>query len=340
MKKALGICLAMALMVTVLVLLSSNALAHEVASGIYRDQVTWTLDDSGTLTISGTGYVDYDMGHRGLFGEIKTVVVEEGITALGENAFNGFRNMTSVSLPSTLTEIGPYAFKKCEKLEQIQIPEGVIYIGFNAFEGCSALKQIRIPDGVTTIWGRTFKDCTGLEQIDIPENVTMMEGRAFLGCSSLRQIVIPSGVTVIEEETFSGCTGLTTISIPHGVTCIADRAFAGCSGLKTVWIPATVQDLALDSFEDCGKLKRVMYGGSRRDFWNLMYAELGTSIMPEEHSLYSPRLVPRCVVTGIHWLDVAVVVTGWVMALLLIVCAGGVATWIIVRTKKRNERII
>lgn len=329
-----------------LILLPQSVHAGGVYSGTDGENLTWTLDENGTLTISGTGYVGYDMSYRGLFGEVKKVVLEEGITVLGENAFHSFGNLTSISLPSTLEQIDGYAFAKCTKLEQIEIPEGVEYIGFHAFEGCKSLKQIRIPDSVTTICGNTFLNCTGLEQIHIPAGVTQIEGGAFAGCTGLRQITIPAGVMAIEEETFSGCTGLEVIAIPPGVTHIHDRAFAGCTGLKTVWIPATVQSLALDSFADCDNLRRVMYGGSRGNFLDLVYAQLkytdryDDNDQPEDHSLYGVRLFPRCLITGNHTLDVAVLVTVRLIRMLLILATGGLVVYFIVRIKRRRERIL
>ncbi len=339
MKNVFGIFLAAVLLLTML-WLPLDVSASEVAGGTFRDQVTWSLDSSGTLIISGTGYVDRDMGQLPWIRDIQKVVVEEGITALGENAFNGYVNVTSITLPDTLTEIGSYAFKRCEKLEQIHIPEGVTYIGSNAFAGCSLLREINIPDGVTAIWGATFQNCSSLNQIRIPAGVTKIEGRAFQGCSSLKQIEIPAGITEIEEETFSGCSGLRVVSLPYGVTRIGERAFAGCTGLKTVWLPATVQDLALDSFADCGKLRRVMYGGSRSQFFDLVYAEMKNEMAPEAHSLYAPRLFPRCVVTGMHALDVALAVAARVIGLLLILGAGSLIAIHIIRAKQRGERIL
>lgn len=339
MKKMAGIILAGALLLTML-WLPLEARTDEVAGGTFRDQVTWSLDDSGTLTISGTGYVDRDMGQLPWIRDVKKVVVEEGITALGENAFNGYVNVTAITLPDSLTEIGSYAFKRCEKLEQLHIPEGVTYIGSYAFAGCSLLREINIPDGVTEIWGATFQDCSSLAEVQIPLGVTKIEGRAFQGCSSLENIELPAGITEIEEESFRGCSSLRVVSIPYGVTCIAPGAFADCTGLKTVWLPATVEELALDSFAGCDRLRRVMYGSSRSRFFDLVYAELKNEMEPEAHSLYTPRLFARCVVTGMHSLDVALVVTGRVFVLLLILGAGALIAVNVVRAKQRRERIL
>ena len=340
MKQAFGILLTAVLMLNMLWLLPLDSHASEVASGTYRDQVTWSLDDSGTLTISGTGYVDHDMGQRLWAWDVQRVVVEEGITSLSENAFCDYVNMTSITLPSTLTQIGSYAFKNCKKLEQIQIPESVTYIGSCAFQGCSLLKEIRIPDGVTRICGGLFQDCINLQKVDFPANVTEMEGNVFNGCSSLEEITIPSGLQRIEEGTFSGCTSLKYISIPRGVTFIANRAFVGCTALKTVWLPSTVETLARDSFVGCTNIKRVIYGGSRRNFLRLVYAELKNHEPPENHSLYGLRLSPRCVVTGNHASDLAMLIIARTVGLLLILGAGGLVVFIVLKTKKRNSRII
>lgn len=339
MRKGFGMIVAAVLLLTML-WLPLEARAEEVAGGSFQDRVTWSLDDSGTLTISGTGYVDRDMGQLPWVRDVKKVVVEEGITALGDNAFNGYVNVTAITLPDTLTGIGSYAFKRCEKLEQLHIPEGVTYIGSNAFAGCSLLREINIPDGVTTIWGATFQDCSSLAEIQIPLGVTKIEGRAFSGCSSLESIELPSGITEIEEGTFSGCSSLRVVSIPFGVTYIAPRAFADCTGLKTVWLPGTVEELALDSFAGCDNIRRVMYGSSRGRFFDLVYAQLKNEMAPEDHSLYTPRLFARCIVTGMHSLDVALVVASRVFVLLLILGAGALIAVNVIRAKQRRERIL
>ena len=125
---------------------------------------------TGTLTISGTGEVT-QIGVRDSFGsnsdleDLKTVVIEEGITKIGDDAFNGASNLTSVTIPTSVTSIGGFAFYGCSSLTSITIPEGVTEIGQSAFSGCSSLTSVMIPSSVKTIGVSAFYGCANLEEV-------------------------------------------------------------------------------------------------------------------------------------------------------------------------------
>ena len=121
--------------------------------------------------------------------------------------------------------IGEEAFRGCSELTSVTIPEGVTYIGWYAFYGCSELTSITIPEGVRWIGNEVFRGCSELTSITIPESVTSIGSYAFYGCSSLTSITIPEGVTSIGREAFGGCSELTSITIPEGVTSIDELAF-------------------------------------------------------------------------------------------------------------------
>ena len=221
MKKVLVL---LALLAAVCGLLTFSAAAESavVKSGACGENLTWTLDAAGTLTVSGTGAMeDYhiykDMPWYQSRDSIKAVVVESGVTTIGE-----------------------YAFYDCSSLTGITIPEGVTAIGDSAFDGCRSLTSITIPESVTTIGEHAFSGCSGLTGITIQEGVTTIGEAAFLRCSSLTSITIPEGVTAIGEAAFDGCSSLSSITIPEGVTAIGYRAFSGCSSLKDV----SITDLA------------------------------------------------------------------------------------------------
>ena len=191
------------------------------------DNAIWTLTDTdkdGTadkLTISGTGdmwdfggtnpapYIDYWTG-------IKTVVISDGITSIGNEAFYGYSAIESVTIADSVTSIGEGAFCDCDALETITIPANVTSIGEFAFDDCSALTTVN--------YGKNSK----LETI----------GRnAFAECSSLTSIIIPNGVKTIGESAFlyDDCTSLTTVTIPASVTSIGEDAFYGCSNITNVY---------------------------------------------------------------------------------------------------------
>ena len=191
-----------------------------VPYGSCGDNLTWTLDDAGTLTISGTGKMSYFSEGTSPWHmkrtSVKTVVIEDGVTSIGNSAFYG-----------------------CISLTEITIPEGVTSIGDDAFYDCSSLTEITIPEGVTSIGEAAFYGCSSLTEIIIPEGVTSIGEAAFSGCSSLTEITIPEGVTSIGEAAFSGCSSLTEITIPEGVSSIGDGAYYGCSSLTDVYYGGT-----------------------------------------------------------------------------------------------------
>ena len=147
--------------------------------------------------------------------------------------FNVKNDITSVQLPDGLTSIGNYAFDGCESLTSIDIPAGVTNIGFAAFSKCYSLTSIDIPAGVTDIKTQTFYNCYNLTSVNLPAGVTDIGNAAFYGCNSLTSINIPEGVTGIGNLAFNSC-GLTSIDIPASVTGIGDNAFSYCLSLNSV----------------------------------------------------------------------------------------------------------
>ena len=231
-------------------------------NGSLSDNLTWTLDSDGLLTISGEGKM-YDATYDtsapwGSYkGQIKSVKIEEGVTSVGCYAFDGCINLTAVDLPSSLTMIGNSAFSGCTSLTQIELPEGVTSIGGGAFKGCTSLMQIELPESVTSIGGGAFKGCTSLTQIELPESVTSIGSGAFEGCTSLTQIELPESVTSIDGFAFSGCTSLKQIELSEGVTSIGSWAFCGCTSLKQIELPEGVTSIGGGAFYGCTSLTQI-----------------------------------------------------------------------------------
>lgn len=159
-------------------------------------------------------------------------------------------------LPSSVTSIGNYAFSGCYNLTSIDIPNSITAIGSSAFQYCSGLTSIDIPNLVTTIGGHAFSNCSSLTNIDIPNSVTSIGEGVFYRCG-LTSIDIPNSVTSIGYEAFSCCRGLTSVTIPNSVTSIGRSAFSYCYGLASITIPNSVTSIGYSAFSGCDSLNDV-----------------------------------------------------------------------------------
>lgn len=216
--------------------ISATGTEHSGVCGYY---LTWKLDSQGILKVFGHGDMDNyhitnarDTPWYDYRSSIRTVVLEEGVTSIGNDAFRGCINLAQVEIPNSVTSIGNGAFSGCANLTQVEIPNSVASIGNGAFSGCSSLTSITIPYGVTSIKSHTFYDCTSLKNVVIPNSVTNIEYGAFWDCTSLAYMTIPNSVTSIVGS-FSGCSGLISIVIPDSVCYLGESTFEGCSGLTS-----------------------------------------------------------------------------------------------------------
>ena len=248
---------------------SANADTTIVSEGYCGTEVKYRIErmsgsDYYQLTITGSGNMyDYYINDRrweGYVDSINFVVIENGVTSIGECAFYGCKRLERISIPESVTSIGNSAFRECSSLESISIPKNVTSIGSCAFYGCSGLKSIIIPKSVTSIGNSAFSGCRSLESISIPKNVTSIGNSAFSGCRSLESISIPESVTSIGSYVFYECRGLKSIIIPKNVTSIGNSAFWGCSCLESVSIPESVTSIKIgeNAFASCTSLKSVI----------------------------------------------------------------------------------
>lgn len=170
-----------------------------------------------------------------------SIEIGDGITSIGNEAFQYCSGLTKVAIPDSVTSIGNYAFSGCTGLASIALGSGVTTIGKYAFSGCFDLTgELVIPDSVTSIKYSAFQDCSNLTDVTIGSGVTTIGGQVFHSCTGLTNIAIGSGVTTIGVRAFGSCTSLTSINIPDGVTSIENGAFQDCTGLTSVNIGSGV----------------------------------------------------------------------------------------------------
>ena len=261
-----------------------SAFAEDVIHRGEHGELSWEFNETtGALTISGEGEMDdflsyYQSAWHPYKNMIKSVVIEEGVTTIGREAFYYFTELETVTLPETLTSIGESAFEyniaiksiklpdslikidraafaKCSGIEEITIPDGVSEIGVNAFFYCS-FKTVELPKSLTAIWEGVF-NMSKLESIVIPEGVTEIGREAFYACNELKSVTLPSTLQTIGYNAFGSCDSLTSISIPDSVTDIGHSSFSYCAALKSVKLPVGIKEIPNATFTHCTALESV-----------------------------------------------------------------------------------
>ena len=190
-----------------------TVIKSEIASGTCGENLTWVLEENGTLTVSGAGemynYARDSEPWKDYQSSITTVYIENGVSSIGDCAFESCEALTDVTIADSVTSIGKNAFACCSGLTSVTIPSSVTSIGEYAFQYCSSLKTVAIPDGITSIKKGTFYNCTGLTDVTIGKNVENIESGAFEYCKGLTSVTIPSSVSSITGNPFSECKKLT-----------------------------------------------------------------------------------------------------------------------------------
>ena len=274
----------------------NNCLHWEVSTGVLSGK---------TLTISGTGAMpDFDFpngnlapwwnyealgmltsfGSFKLEGELKKVVIKDGVTNVSNYALFFLPAATQVTLPESVTSIGRYGIALCSKLNgvslpkavtaigdfglagnsftAVSLPDGLQTLGRGAFDACASLSGMTLPAAITAVPAKCFDDCTKLLTVDYKGEVTAIGERAFEGCKSLTKAPIPETVTELGASAFNGCVALTDVTLPGGVTAIPDACFQDCTVLADMKLPATVTSVGHNAFTGCKALKDVRCYGA------------------------------------------------------------------------------
>ena len=179
----------------------------------------------------------------------------DGVTSIGNNAFQYCYSLTSITIPDSVTSIGSKAFQGCYSLTSLIIPDGVTNIEQYAFSNCYSLTSLIIPNSVTSIGDYILQNCYSLTSLTIPDGVTSIGRYAFQNCFSLTSRTIPDGVTNVKQYAFYCCYSLTSLIIPDSVTSIIDSAFSNCYGmaeyhLKSATPPTLSSSNAFSSIQD------------------------------------------------------------------------------------------
>ncbi len=298
-KKALVLTLCAIMMLTAVAVGGMTVSASNTKSGTCGENVTWQFDEStATLTISGTGNMENFSNTNLLNGAddnwiIHTVNIENGITSIGDNAFNGLTGLTNITIPNSIASIGKKAFYTCSSLANIAIPDGVTKIGDYAFACCYNLTCITIPGSVTKIGFAAF-DCSYLitkviytgdiskwcsidfecdssvptcNSYEYDINYEKIITELYINGAKVEgDIEIPSTTTSIGKFAFLKCKDITSVTIADGVTKIGDYAFSECTNLTNITIPDSVKTIGSRAFDACTKIETINYTGKIKDW--------------------------------------------------------------------------
>lgn len=272
--------------------------------GEQGDNASWSIDDNGKMTVSGTGAIkDATSGFPPQFSEkIKELEVLPGITHIGNYIFSNFDNLIKVTLHEGLQSIGAYAFYTCRSLETFAIPDSVTEIGDQAFNHCIGMddfiagennqsfcavdgvlftKDMQelvaypagnrrtsyiVPDGVKLLRMASFRKAKQLLSITLPDSLDVIEPCTFQDCFLLNSIRMPKTLRELGTSSFVYCYALTSIEIPEGVKTIYTGTFYSCSLLRTVHIPHSVTRIEAEAFSNCNLLGEIYYNGTAAEW--------------------------------------------------------------------------
>ncbi|MBQ7500421.1 MAG: leucine-rich repeat domain-containing protein [Clostridia bacterium] len=291
------------------------------ANGVSGDGLAWSIDNNGVLTISGTGPMkDYiaqsiptwdgmisysDAPWFDYRDSIRSVVISNGVTRIGENAFAFCNNISAVGISDTVVEIGGGAFGSGASLASInvsagntvfcsddgvlfnkthtslitypgaksstyyEVPEGTVSIEANAFGSVKYLKNLVLPSTLHVIADNTFGNCASLETVDFRGSVESIGEFAFRDCSALVSIDLSDSVLSIGRYAFYNCSSLVSADLGTSLGSLGNSCFGGCVSLQSIVIPEGITELGNSMFYGCTSLKSVYLPDSleKLDYW-------------------------------------------------------------------------
>lgn len=239
------------------------------------ENLKWTLDNNGVLTISGSGAMkdytwdenvrlDWYVNHKK---DIRSVVLDNRITHIGDYAFDkctniesvrytGYTGNAGVALPESVTTIGVHAFSDTGVTGTLKLPEHLTEIDSSAFYHCRKLNgELKLPDTVKEIGGFAFHSCGFTGKLELPASLENIGNDAFDFCSGLTgKLTFPSKMNEIDFSIFQG-TGITEVVIPSSIETVRDFAFKSCMNLKKVYLPTKMPTIYNRAFINCSDVK-------------------------------------------------------------------------------------
>ena len=253
--------------------------------------VSWAVYDTGELRISGNGAI-LRLSWKDWLETITSLVIEPGITAVGNGCFAQHPSLERVTVSDTVRSIGGEAFAMCPRLTRAVLPEGLTELGADVFRGCAALSYVYLPASLTALgqgasffadcplltsagpagsgcaieygWtdaipDRAFQGTNALLSFSAAEGTVSLGSRALSGCASLREVALPDSLTSLGSYAFGSCTALTEIDLPRDIAVLPEGLFTGCTALERAGLPARLETIGSYAFQNCRNLAEISF---------------------------------------------------------------------------------
>ena len=262
-------------------------------SGMWGDSINWVYKEAtNTLIIGGDGEIPYTNQYylhtrpwSAYSSKITNIVIEDGVTAIGDCAFKNCAQLTTIEIPESVVQIGGGAFYGCSSLTGLFFPGNVTEIGVCAFYGCTDLTSVNIPKTVKRIGDDTFYNCRSLTKLVLPDGA--LYNVNFSGCSSLKEITLPNSITTLDDYAFYNCTKLESVILSDSITEISTSSFRECKNLISVKLPERVSSIGNSAFYNCSSLSSVIFPESLHYIGDCAFqncSALGAVVFPKQLS--------------------------------------------------------
>ena len=247
-------------------LFHGSASAAEEITGTCGNSLRWALSNLGVLTITGSGTMDNYTSTstppwEAQKGSITKIIIENGVTSIGDYAFDNCKYVKEIEFPDGLISIGNYSFHICSSITSINLPDSVTSIGSYGFGECGGITTIHFSRSLKTIEQYAFETCSSLQEIRFSDGLLTIGRCAFSYCKKLNTIEIPGSVEIISEWAFSN-SAATNVILHEGITTIGNHAFY-LTDLTSIQLPSSLLSISYSAFGFCEKISNVTYLGTQ-----------------------------------------------------------------------------
>ena len=283
---------------------SGQTLFYKIISNNEPYKVVVTCENIMIYNSIQYSYSTYPTGDLIIPSTVINQDITYSVTGIGDGAFYGCENLTSVSISNSINSIGEQAFQGCSGLSSFTIPNSVTSIGVRAFYDCRGLVELYIGESVASIGHFAFGLCSGLTSVVVPNSVTSFGYGIFNGCSGIQHpvyndthfiyfpdnydnvYIIPDGIQYIDDAAFRDCVSLTSIVVPNSVINIGYDAFRDCSGLTDVTLGNSLAYIGQLAFYGCSGLSSVFFTGNIEQWCGIWFYDIYSNPLYQAHNLY------------------------------------------------------